>query len=181
MSDAAATGEIASEASTVGAISAPAPQVPATVTQTPEAEVVAENTDAKPQPRGKSGSVRPAVDVPAEVDGEPLSAMAMAFAMAGAPTDLVAETASVDEATGSLAPAESQADEGTAEGDDGSLVGAVAGAVAGQLGSVVEAVTSKVADVVEAVKAGDDETAEPSTGSEPPTESMAADEGGSQE
>jgi small subunit ribosomal protein S1 len=42
------------------------------------------------QPKARKEPSRPAVDLPEDLDGE-LSAMAMAFAMAGAPADLVAE------------------------------------------------------------------------------------------
>jgi small subunit ribosomal protein S1 len=43
-----------------------------------------------PQPRARKEPTRPTVELPDDLDGE-LSAMAMAFAMAGAPADLVAE------------------------------------------------------------------------------------------
>jgi len=57
-----------------------------------EAAVTAEppTSRAATQPKSRKEPVRPAVEIPEELDGE-LSAMAMAFAMAGAPADLVAE------------------------------------------------------------------------------------------
>jgi hypothetical protein len=56
---------------------------------------VAEPARPAPQPKSRTQPpARPAVELPEDIDGE-LSAMAMAFAMAGAPVDLVAEAAAV--------------------------------------------------------------------------------------
>jgi small subunit ribosomal protein S1 len=49
------------------------------------------------QPKSRKEPSRPSVDLPEDIDGE-LSAMAMAFAMAGAPADLVAEASGEDDA-----------------------------------------------------------------------------------
>jgi small subunit ribosomal protein S1 len=58
------------------------------------AAAFAEPTPRAPQPpKPKRESSRPQVELPDDMEGE-LSAMAMAFAMAGAPADLVAEAAS---------------------------------------------------------------------------------------
>jgi predicted RNA-binding protein with RPS1 domain len=50
-----------------------------------------------PQPKPRRESSRPQIEIPDDLDGE-LSAMAMAFAMAGAPADLVAEASGDEEA-----------------------------------------------------------------------------------
>jgi small subunit ribosomal protein S1 len=55
--------------------------------------VAAEPPVPKPRPRSQS-QPRPAVELPDELTDEPMSAMAMAFAMAGAPAELVAAAAS---------------------------------------------------------------------------------------
>ena len=70
---------------------APAPASPPAVSAAVEARFAVEPAP-RPQPRQRPvPAPRPAVALPDDLDGEPLSAMAMAFAMAGAPTDLVVE------------------------------------------------------------------------------------------
>jgi small subunit ribosomal protein S1 len=77
------------------------------VTPAPAAPRAPSQPKQRPQPQA-----RPAVDLPDEIDGE-LSAMAMAFAMAGAPVDLVAEAASgSDEGSGDNKSGRSKSDNG---------------------------------------------------------------------
>jgi small subunit ribosomal protein S1 len=82
---------------------------------TPVAEEVpaaaAPDSPARPaaQPRPRKEPSRPVVDLPEDIEGE-LSAMAMAFAMAGAPADLVAEASGEGDAGESP-----EADNGAAE------------------------------------------------------------------
>lgn len=58
------------------------------------ADAAPESAPRAPQPpKPRRESTRPQIELPEDMDGE-LSAMAMAFAMAGAPADLVAEAAS---------------------------------------------------------------------------------------
>jgi small subunit ribosomal protein S1 len=71
-----------------------AEQEPASAASEPPARPAA-------QPKARKEPTRPAVDLPEDLDGE-LSAMAMAFAMAGAPADLVAEAS--DEGDGDALP-----------------------------------------------------------------------------
>ena len=70
-----------------------------------------------PKQRAQQPPARPAVELPEDIDGE-LSAMAMAFAMAGAPADLVAEAATGDDdaPTGGK-PARSKSDNGNNDAD----------------------------------------------------------------
>jgi small subunit ribosomal protein S1 len=71
----------------------------ATATPSVEEESTAATPASAPrapaQPKPRKEPSRPAVDLPEDIDGE-LSAMAMAFAMAGAPADLVAEASEGD-------------------------------------------------------------------------------------
>jgi small subunit ribosomal protein S1 len=71
-----------------------AEQEPASAASEPPARPAA-------QAKARKEPTRPAVDLPEDLDGE-LSAMAMAFAMAGAPADLVAEAS--DEGDGAAPP-----------------------------------------------------------------------------
>ncbi len=188
LSGGTATDEGEAPATDLAAVAeaAPAPEDTAVETETPEARQFADPAPVRSQPQPPrqrpAAPTRPAVELPADLDGEPLSAMAMAFAMAGAPADLASDEAT-DEAESAPEPreaplsavaADSATDTGgssaevgaTSEGDgndDASGVGAVAGAIASRLGSVAEAVTSRVADVVEAIKPDGDQDADAAT------------------
>ena len=166
---------------------APAPIAPAQDARF--AEPVAPRTPAPPRQR-PAPPQRPTIDLPDEIDGEPLSAMAMAFAMAGAPADLVVEAddtaaAPPEDAAVPAPPDEPQAvaaepppateavadppppsqptaaDEAPSGDDETGGVAGVVEAVASRLGAVADAVTSRVADVVDAVTPGPDEEASP--------------------
>jgi len=111
---------------------------------------------------------RPAVDLP-DTGGE-MSAMELAFAMAGASPDLVDEVAPAVPAAppapaapaeappvaeASAAAADGAGEDGSAsdggQGEGGPAVGAIAGAIVDRIESVAETVTSTVSDVVENV------------------------------
>lgn len=86
----AAAAAPAAETSAAEAEAAPSAGEPQTAA--PAAE---QTPKAAPSPKARREAPRPTIELPDDLDGE-LSAMAMAFAMAGAPADLVAE-ASGDE------------------------------------------------------------------------------------
>jgi small subunit ribosomal protein S1 len=156
---------------------APAPEAAPAVSPSVEARFAAEPAP-RPQPRQRPAPApRPAVALPDEIDGEPLSAMAMAFAMAGAPADLVVEAeqepaaeaapgvetppqavVTTPEAAPATPPTAASAAEliqanagGEEPSGEGGGVGAVAGGLASRLGAVAGTVTAKVAEVVEDV------------------------------
>jgi predicted RNA-binding protein with RPS1 domain len=83
---------IEAEAAATSEASAPVAAAEVAPTESPTVEpAAAPEAPARPapQPKARKESPRPAVELPDDLDGE-LSAMAMAFAMAGAPADLVA-------------------------------------------------------------------------------------------
>ncbi len=195
----------ASEASAPAADESPVQEAPAAtgipMTAAAQAAAEAERAEPRPQPVKKARpekQQRPAADLPIDLEGEPLSAMAMAFAMAGALDD-------DDTTTDGTPVAEVAADEAAAErssdGADGGAPGAgsseaatgavsedapanqaesddqaqdaggrsPAGAVAGAIGSIAGAVSSTVADVASMVRSG-------SSGDAASTEGASAEE-----
>jgi small subunit ribosomal protein S1 len=95
----------------VGEPNAPAPDGIAVTASTVEPATPAIETPAS---GGRSRGQRPNVEIPSDIDGEPLSAIGMAFAMAGADLDLVTGEADTDETD--TAPAE--ATQASAESED---------------------------------------------------------------
>ncbi len=181
----------ASEASAPAADESPVQEAPAAtgipMTAAAQAAAEAERAEPRPQPVKKARpekQQRPAADLPIDLEGEPLSAMAMAFAMAGALDDddtttdgaAVAEVAAdevaaerfSDDADGGTAGAGSSAEAATgavsedaptsqAESDGQAQNGggrSAAGAVTGAIGSIAGAVSSTVADVASMVRSG---------------------------
>ncbi len=94
------------ESETAVEMTAAAPDAPVETAPTAE-PTVERSTEIQPPPateprardRNRSNQARVAPEVPADIDGEPLSAMAMAFAMAGAQADLDEEQAAANVAT----------------------------------------------------------------------------------
>ena len=157
----------------------PAPAgIPATAAAQAAAE--AERAEPRPQPAKKARpekQQRPAADLPIDLEGEPLSAMAMAFAMAGAldETETPEGEGAAEQAT-SVGNAETPVAEAAAESDsapdDQSQSQAenggssAMGAVAGVIGSVAEAVTSTVASVASTLRSDSSEDAQDGSGTQ---------------
>jgi len=100
---ATATGEtpVGAQASGEATAEAPAPSTDAATTSQTPTPPAAPATPTPPRSPGRVRSTpqRPTIGLPDDIDGEPLSAMAMAFAMAGAPADLATEEADAPEAS----------------------------------------------------------------------------------
>jgi small subunit ribosomal protein S1 len=78
------------ESTETASASAASAEPPAAAAEEPAPAAAEVAPRPAPQPRVRKEPTRPTVELPDDLDGE-LSAMAMAFAMAGAPADLVAE------------------------------------------------------------------------------------------
>ncbi len=195
----------ASEASAPAADESPVQEAPAAtgipMTAAAQAAAEAERAEPRPQPVKKARpekQQRPAADLPIDLEGEPLSAMAMAFAMAGALDDddtttdgtpvaevsadeVAAERSSDDADGGAPGAGSSEAATGAVsedapanqpESDDQAQDAggrSPAGAVAGAIGSIAGAVSSTVADVASMVRSG-------SSGDAASTEGASAEE-----
>ncbi len=188
---------------------APAAEAPVEETSAPagipmtaaaQAAVEAERAEPRPQPVKKARpekQQRPAADVPVDLEGEPLSAMAMAFAMAGAldDNDATADGATVAEVASDEVAAEQSSndtddgpsgDEPAAEAatgtanDDASTGeaqvgdqqeqapgGSLTGTVAGAIGSIAGAVGSTIVDVASTVRSGSGGDAASAEGASP--------------
>jgi small subunit ribosomal protein S1 len=91
-----------------------------------EAATPATSPGTRSSARSRAAQPRPAVELPPDLDGEPLSAMAMAFAMAGAPTDLDAHDADKqDQESGAGAPTDLVANDADKQ-ESGSVEGSAA-------------------------------------------------------
>jgi small subunit ribosomal protein S1 len=92
--EAAALAAAAAAAEATAAEPEVAPSAPEPRTAATAAEATPRTA---PQPKARREAPRPTIELPDDLDGE-LSAMAMAFAMAGAPADLVAEASGDEDA-----------------------------------------------------------------------------------
>ncbi len=188
---------------------APAAEAPVEETAAPagipmtaaaQAAVEAERAEPRPQPVKKARpekQQRPSADVPVDLEGEPLSAMAMAFAMAGAldDNDATADGATVAEVASDEVAAEQSSNDtddgpsgderaaeaatGTADDDastgeaqvgdqqEQASGGSLTGTVAGTIGSIAGAVGSTIVDVASTVRSGSGGDAASTEGASP--------------
>ncbi|HEY7030345.1 MAG TPA: 30S ribosomal protein S1 [Thermomicrobiales bacterium] len=84
-----ATGETTATAEAPAPREEPAAPAPDGIAVTAGTIETAEPAIETPASGGRSRAQRPSVEIPSDIDGEPLSAIGMAFAMAGADLDLV--------------------------------------------------------------------------------------------